>query len=719
MKLQRKLILGFIFLSLLIGASGGSGLFFVNKISNAVGIFSDVSSPLVDETTALVENMQKMHIAMLEALAQTDADNDRRHATELTDLDATTQQALGRLTRLSTEGRLDLDLDEAAGWQREFVAQAREMLASHRTQLTKETVAKDRLRVFEAQRLKLDALLAEFAGRSETVMSGREDLGKTLVQSGEATVAGLDEILDETFNQSYPMVQNTYKLMRYLMQMQDVSRAYLGEQDIEQLPAIEKRFAKAVKGSHSRLKRLVRRVKTGQDKAGVDKISRTLSELESIVLAEDGLFSVHRESLQANADAATLKADLTGTSNSYESALGAIAEKARGLNQAAKESANRAARNAVTGVGIIIALGVTIGLLFSIFFVRSISRPLGQITGAMRRLADGDKSVAIDHADRADEIGDLAQALAVFKDSAIEKDRLEAEQAEEQAKREERAQHVDRLTKDFDSAVAGTLETVTSAAAQMQATAESMSVTAEETSRQSQAAAAASEQASTNVQTVSAAAEEMSSSVNEIARQVSQSAGMAKAAVAEAQKTNESVQGLAESSQKIGEVVDIISDIASQTNLLALNATIEAARAGDAGKGFAVVASEVKSLANQTAKATEEIAAQIGSIQSATEESVGAIGGIGKKIAEMDEISTAIASAIEEQGAATGEISNSSQQAAAGTQEVSANISSVNQAATETGAAANQVLQSAGDLSKQAELLRAEVDKFLTEVRAA
>ncbi|MCH7943693.1 MAG: methyl-accepting chemotaxis protein, partial [Proteobacteria bacterium] len=177
--------------------------------------------------------------------------------------------------------------------------------------------------------------------------------------------------------------------------------------------------------------------------------------------------------------------------------------------------------------------------------------------------------------------------------------------------------------------------------------------------------------------------------------------------------------GLAEGSQKIGKVVEMISDIASQTNLLALNATIEAARAGDAGKGFAVVASEVKSLATQTAKATEQIAAQITAIQGATDDSVSAIKGITENIVEMDEISTAIASAIEEQGAATGEISNNSQQAAAGTQEVSENIASVNQAATETGAAASQVLQSAGELSKQAELLRAEVDKFLTEVRAA
>ena len=364
-------------------------------------------------------------------------------------------------------------------------------------------------------------------------------------------------------------------------------------------------------------------------------------------------------------------------------------------------------------------VGVVVGITLAWLIGNGIAGPIGKMTVVMGRLADGDTSVEIEGADRSDEIGEMAGAVQVFKDNAIEKDRLEAEQVEEQAKRDERAQTMDRLTKDFDSSVAESLETVTSAAVEMQSTAESLTSSSEETSRQSQAAAAASEQASANVQTVSAAAEEMSSSINEIARQVAQSATMAKTAVEEAQKTNETVQGLAESSQKIGEVVDIISDIASQTNLLALNATIEAARAGDAGKGFAVVASEVKSLATQTAKATDEIASQIAAIQTATDDAVGAIKGIGEKIAEMDEVTTAIASAIEEQGAATGEISSNSQQAAAGTQEVSENIASVSQAAAESGTAAGQVLQTAGELSKQAELLRGEVDKFLAEVRAA
>ena len=371
-------------------------------------------------------------------------------------------------------------------------------------------------------------------------------------------------------------------------------------------------------------------------------------------------------------------------------------------------------------IGVTVAAAVATGLLLAWFIGNGIAGPIGKMTSVMGRLAEGDTSVDIEGAERLDEIGKMAGAVQVFKDNAIEATRLEEERVEQERQAEiDKREALLGLADNLEKGVMGVVDAVSSGSAEMRSAAESMASTSEETSRQSQAAAAASEQASTNVQTVSAAAEEMATSVNEIARQVAQSATMASAAVEEARRTNETVQGLAEGSQKIGEVVEMISDIASQTNLLALNATIEAARAGDAGKGFAVVASEVKSLATQTAKATEQIASQIASIQSATDDAVGAIEGIGKKIAEMDEVTTAIASAIEEQGAATGEISSNSQQAAAGTQEVSENITSVNQAASETGAAAVQVLNSAGELSEQAEKLRAEVDKFLTEVRAA
>jgi methyl-accepting chemotaxis protein len=338
----------------------------------------------------------------------------------------------------------------------------------------------------------------------------------------------------------------------------------------------------------------------------------------------------------------------------------------------------------------------------------------------MERLASGDKTIEVVGAARRDEIGGMAKAVQVFKDNAIAMDKLRAEQEDLKRQAEiEKRRALHKLADDFEASISGVVTVVSTAAAEMQSTAQSMSATAEETSRQSLSVASAAEQASVNVQTVASAAEELSASIGEIGRQVSQASEIAGKAAEDSRRTDEAVQGLTESAQKIGEVVKLIQEIAGQTNLLALNATIEAARAGEAGKGFSVVASEVKSLANQTAKATDEIRAQIGAIQDRTRTTVEVIHGIRRTIEDINGISATIASAVEEQGAATQEIARNVQQAAAGTGQVSENISGVTSAAGETGAAATQVLGSASELAQQSETLRAEVHKFLATIRAA
>jgi len=382
-----------------------------------------------------------------------------------------------------------------------------------------------------------------------------------------------------------------------------------------------------------------------------------------------------------------------------------------------KASASYAANRMLLIGGL--AAAVLLGAVVAWIIGRSITLPLRRIIDVMQALTTGDLSVAVAGTERKDEIGEVARAVAVFKDGLAESARLRDEQEATKLRSEaERRDAMLALASRFETTVGGVVEEVTRSAEQMQTTAQAMTATAEETSRQATAVAAASEQTTQNVQTVASATEELSASISEISSQVGESNRIVGDAVRQAGETNAKVQGLAAAAQKIGDVVRLINDIAGQTNLLALNATIEAARAGEAGKGFAVVASEVKILATQTAKATEEIGGQVRAIQDATAESAAAIESITQTINRVNEISTAIASAVEEQGAATQEISRNIQQAAQGTTEVSSNISGVTLAADETGSAANQVLTSAGKLSRGGAELKAQVGEFLRTIRA-
>ncbi len=389
-----------------------------------------------------------------------------------------------------------------------------------------------------------------------------------------------------------------------------------------------------------------------------------------------------------------------------------------------RESAESAEKNyaatrtlliVVAAAGIVGALALGLWIVFA-----GILNPLKAILKAMDDTAKGDLDIGIPGKGQKDEIGDLAAALQVFQDAGKEKLRLQAAQKEaEIAAAKEKQAAMRNLADDFESQVGGVVVAVSTAATQMQGSAGAMSATAEEATRQATAVAAAAEQASTNVQTVAAGAEELASSIQEISRQVTESTRIADRAVSDVKRTGDTVEALSQAAQKIGDVVKLISDIASQTNLLALNATIEAARAGEAGKGFAVVASEVKNLASQTAKATDEIGGQIAEIQSATGASVEAMKGIGETIAKMSEIAATIAAAVEEQGAATQEIARNVQQAAAGTGEVSSNITGVTQAAADSGKAAGELTGMATSLGTKSEQLRQSVSAFLAQVRAA
>jgi methyl-accepting chemotaxis protein len=459
-------------------------------------------------------------------------------------------------------------------------------------------------------------------------------------------------------------------------------------------------------------------LKQTRDKSDEKKLHELIDGLSAVINRFVELTDVSVKTEGARADVAARSIKLVEEAGALmESQVDSSQKAAKSSREEAAAIIERSGR-----INLIVAVVVVMALIASVVFsFAGVARPMMRLNGALGEMASGNLDVVIPGADRGDEIGDLAKTVAVIRQNAEQKahEEADARTRQDQIVAERRRADMMRLADHFESAVGEIVETVSSASTELEASATTLTATAERSQGLTNVVAEASEVASTNVQSVASAAEQLSGSVNEISRQVQESARMANEAVEQARRTNERVSALSKAAGRIGDVVELINTIAAQTNLLALNATIEAARAGDAGRGFAVVASEVKALAEQTSKATGEIGQQITGIQGATQESVGAIVEISSTIERLSEISSTIAAAVEEQGAATQEISRNVQLAAQGTQQVSSNITDVQQGASETGSASSQLLSAARSLSSDSSRLKGEVGKFLDTVRAA
>ncbi|WP_316165572.1 MULTISPECIES: methyl-accepting chemotaxis protein [unclassified Bradyrhizobium] len=630
--------------------------------------------------------------ALLQSQSE-DALNERLK--KMQEIQKTTQERLSEISTLGAAKSVVAPLAETI----KNINEANQSLVS---------AARERLEVAALHNKQYDALRkaqADFtAAANEPMLDAQTQLNAVL---GAAEVSADDATAAARFVEQLGNVIASGNLL--VAQM----AAALSANDSDTLETIERQFKEAL----AQLKSNLELLPTGRSTKAIHDAALKLAALGE---GKARVFKTREKELDANDYGQTVLEETRKLNVGLDISVQQLVEGVRKSTESTTGTAGRDIELATLGMAGAGAATLLGSVLFVWLYVGgNILRRIKRLQQAMQTLSSGDLDTEIAASKQRDEIGAMVDTLQVFRENMVRARTLAAEQDRENAAKAERAARMEAQIATFEATVRSALGTLQNSATAMQATAQSMSQTADQSNSLVNAVAAAAEETSVNVQTVSAGTEQLSSSIAEISRQVVTSAQIAKKAVEEAGATDSTMQGLADNASRVSVVVDLIQAIASQTNLLALNATIEAARAGEAGRGFAVVAQEVKSLASQTAKATDEIRTQIAGMQQVASSAVSAIRNIGETIAEIDNVTTAIAAAVEQQGTATHEIARNIQQAASGTTEVSNNITGVSSASAQAGTSANEVLSASEALRREADTLRAEVDAFLTNIRAA